>query len=168
LKPERNRQIDQVFQAALACDPAERAGFLDGACANDAALRLEVESLLVADEQAGGFIESPALEMAPELVADDRSKTVSGKTIGPYRLDQRLGAGGMGKVYLAHDIRLGRKVALKLLDPRLLDDTEQRTRFLREPPPLRCSTIRTSAPFTRWAKHKAVCSSPCNMSRGRH
>lgn len=132
MKSERNQQIDQVFQAALARDVAARSRFLDEACATDPGLRREVESLLAADEQASDFIESPALEIAPEIVAGDRTATVSGKTIGPYRLDQRLGAGGMGKVYLAHDIRLGRKVALKLLDPRLLDDTEQRTRFLRE------------------------------------
>jgi tRNA A-37 threonylcarbamoyl transferase component Bud32 len=92
----------------------------------------EVQALLASDEQASLFIESPALAIAPELLATDPVTTVTGKTVGPYRLDARLGAGGMGKVYLAHDIRLGRKVALKLLDPRLLDDTEQRTRFLRE------------------------------------
>jgi serine/threonine protein kinase len=132
LKPERNRQIDKVFQAALARDPAERAAFLDEASAGDPSLRRDVETLLASDEQAAGFIESPALEIAPELVADDHNTSVTGKTIGPYRLDSRLGAGGMGKVYLAHDQRLSRKVALKLLDPGLTGDSEQRTRFLRE------------------------------------
>jgi serine/threonine protein kinase/tetratricopeptide (TPR) repeat protein len=131
LKRERNRQIDQVFQAALAHNPAERAAFLDGACAGDSDLRRQVETLLASDEEADGFIESPALEIAPELVAADHT-TVTGKTIGPYQLDSRLGAGGMGKVYLAHDQRLGRKVALKLLDPGLTGDNAQRKRFLRE------------------------------------
>ena len=132
MKPERNRQIDRVFQEALARDPAERAAFLDEACADDPALRRDVEALLASDEQADGFIESPAIEIAPELVADDHTTSVTGKTIGPYRLASRLGAGGMGKVYLAHDRRLGRKVALKLLDPGLSGDSEQRARFLRE------------------------------------
>ncbi len=132
MKPERNQQIDGVFQEALARNPAERAGFLNDACAGDPALRREVEALLSSDEQGGGFIESPAIEIAPELVADEHTTSVTGKSIGPYRLDSRLGAGGMGKVYLAHDQRLGRKVALKLLDPGLTGDGEQRTRFLRE------------------------------------
>jgi serine/threonine protein kinase/TolB-like protein/Tfp pilus assembly protein PilF len=132
LKAERNRQIDKVFQAALAHDPAERAAFLDEASAGDPGLRRDVEALLASDEQAGGFIESPALAIAPELVAHNHSTSVTGKTIGPYRLDSQLGAGGMGRVYLAHDQRLGRKVALKLLDPGLTADNEQRTRFLRE------------------------------------
>src|SRR5688500_10831769 len=132
LKGERNRQVDRVFQAALACVATERAAFLDEACAGDPALRNDVEALLASDEQAGDFIESPALQIAPELVADDKTKSLIGNTIGPYRLESQLGAGGMGKVYLAHDQRLGRKLALKLLDPALTHDTEHRRRFLRE------------------------------------
>lgn len=109
LNPERNQQIDRVFQAALARDPADRAAFLVEACAGDPTLRSDVEALLAADEQTGGFIDLPAIEMAPELIADDLSTSLTGKTIGPYRLDSRLGAGGMGKVYLAHDLSKWRR-----------------------------------------------------------
>jgi TolB-like protein/Flp pilus assembly protein TadD len=132
LQPERNREIDRIFQAALAHDLAERAAFLDEACADDPDLRRQVEALIASDVQADNFIETPAIQIAPELVADDHTTPVTGETIGPYRLDSQLGAGGMGKVYLAHDQRLGRKVALKLLDTALMGDSTQCQRFLRE------------------------------------
>lgn len=132
MKPERNRQIDGVFQAALARNPAERAAFLDEACVGDPALRREVEALLSSDEQGGGFIESPAIEIAPELVADDQTTTLVGETIGPYRIEAQLGKGGMGEVFLAQDSRLRRKVALKFLPAFFTSDERRLRRFEQE------------------------------------
>jgi serine/threonine protein kinase len=132
LKPERKQHTDRIFQAALAIDPGERAAFLNELCSGDPSLRQDVEALLAADEQASSFIESPAIEIAYELIADEPGRSLTGKTIGPYQLSVQIGAGGMGKVYLAQDVRLGRKVALKLLDPMLIGDKGQRARFLRE------------------------------------
>ena len=132
MKRERNRQIDHVFQVALARNLAERAAFLDEACAGDPALRREVEALLSSDEQGGGFIESPAIEIAPELVADDQTTALAGQTIGPYRIETELGKGGMGEVYLAQDSRLRRKVALKFLPAFFTTDERRLRRFEQE------------------------------------
>ena len=132
MKLERNRQIDQVFQVALARNPAERAAFLDEACAGDPVLRKEVEALLSSDEQGGGFIESPAVEIAPELVADDQTPTLVGQTIGPYQIEAELGKGGMGEVFLAQDSRLRRKVALKFLPAFFTTDERRLRRFEQE------------------------------------
>ena len=121
-----------MFQVALARNPAERAAFLDEACAGDPALRREVEALLASDEQSGGFIELPAIEIAPELIADDQTTTLVGETIGPYRIEAQLGKGGMGEVFLAHDSRLRRKVALKFLPAFFTTDERRMRRFEQE------------------------------------
>src|SRR3989440_7544172 len=95
-------------------DPAERAAFLDRTCAADLALRQRVERLLQRHEQPGSFLESPA----PNLVAtvDEPIREGPGTVIGPYKLLQQIGEGGMGTVFMAeqqHPVR--RKVALKVI-----------------------------------------------------
>src|SRR5581483_12246139 len=67
MKPERWQQVETIFQAALKREPTSRAVFLDGACLDDGDLRAEVESLLAAHEQAGSFIQAPALEVAAQM-----------------------------------------------------------------------------------------------------
>src|ERR1044072_1644052 len=115
MKAERFEQVDQIFQAALQREPAERAAFLDDACGGDTEVRGKVEGMVSADEEARSFIERPAFELAAKMMADQNSNIVVGQTIGPYQIVSRLASGGMGDVYLAHDSRLDRKVALKLL-----------------------------------------------------
>jgi eukaryotic-like serine/threonine-protein kinase len=132
MKPERWRQIDEVFQGALECDPSERDAFLDQACGGDSALRSKVEALIASDAQAGRFIEDPAVELNAELIAHEDTLTMMERIIGPYTIESKLGSGGMGKVYLAQDVRLRRRIALKLLDSDSLGDSQMRARFLRE------------------------------------
>jgi serine/threonine-protein kinase len=126
--PERWRQIEDTFQAAFEHTSADRAAFLDSACASDADLRSEVEALLTSADHVRGFLESNALEDAAVLLVDEPP----GMHVGPYAVEEPLGSGGMGDVFLARDIRLGRRVALKLLDPARNIDNAARARFLRE------------------------------------
>ena len=132
MNSERWRQIEDVLQAALELEPGERADFLERACAGDPGLREEVESLLLSAGPARDFLGANALEDASTLILDEESESVLGRTLGHYFVEARLGAGGMGEVYLARDLALGRKVALKLLDPVISGDASSRARFLRE------------------------------------
>jgi eukaryotic-like serine/threonine-protein kinase len=132
MKPERWQQINDIFLSAAERPPQERAAFLEEACHGDERLRREVESLIACDERAENFIESPALEVALELLTNDRAGAMVGESIDHYRIESLIGAGGMGEVYLARDERLGRKVALKLLPQRLTADETQLSRFKTE------------------------------------
>jgi eukaryotic-like serine/threonine-protein kinase len=127
MSPERLQRLDGIFHSALDLSPELRAAFLDEACVSDPDLRSEVESLISAHEQSGDFIEDSAADVAALLLADDAHV----KQVAQYEVDKLLGRGGMGDVYLATD-RMGRKVALKVLAPRLTQDHHHVTRFLQE------------------------------------
>ncbi len=134
--PEKWKQVEELFNAALELEPAAREPFLVEACAGDEELRREVESLLAYEDKTAGFIQKPALEVAANaLAADareaDQPKTIS-QQIGAYRIIELLGKGGMGEVYLAIDPRLGRRVAIKLLPTEFTADAERVRRFEQE------------------------------------
>src|SRR2546426_4045513 len=131
MNPERWQQIKSLLQSALERAPGERAAFLDEACAGTPSLRSQVESLIVSYEQAGGFIESPAIEVMANSLGD-QTDSLAGQSFGPYQINARIGTGGMGEVYLAQDSRLGRRVALKMLPDYCTRDDERVRRFQQE------------------------------------
>ena len=130
MTPERERDVERLCQAALERDPAERTAFLATACAGDDALRREVESLLAQESEAAGFLSTPAVALAGESVSDGAS--LIGRRLGPYAIQARIGAGGMGEVYRARDTKLGRDVAIKILPQIFTSDPERLARFERE------------------------------------
>ncbi len=129
---ERWQRVKEVLHSALQREPEARAAFLTEACTGDEALRTEVDSLLVSQERADRFFEMPVATLATQALAEDRGESLVGRMAGPYKLLSQLGAGGMGDVYLAEDLRLGRKVALKLLPSYFTQDADRLRRFQQE------------------------------------
>lgn len=136
MTPERWRQIGELYHAALERPQEHRSAFLAEACANDDALRLEVEALLNSNDSASGFLSQPAVEMrANDLVVElitSPIATRAGTLFGHYKILSRIGAGGMGEVWLAEDITLNRKVAVKILPSNFTANSERVHRFEQE------------------------------------
>jgi len=102
---ERWKQVDRLLDAALARPPDERDAFLRQTCVDDEALEREVRSLLAAREQAGSFLESPAIDVAARALAvapghetSEGGGSLPGQTVAPYPIGGPTGPGGMGDV----------------------------------------------------------------------
>jgi serine/threonine protein kinase/Tol biopolymer transport system component len=140
METKRWRQVDSLLQSVLECRPEEREEFLRNACDGDLTLEQEVRSLLSAHQHAGSFLESPAFKADEQLIDlnEDREETqesihsLVGQAVSHYRILRKLGGGGMGEVYRAHDSVLKRDVAIKILPTSVAQDPDRLLRFEQE------------------------------------
>src|SRR5215472_9761747 len=158
MTPEYWEKLKRLFDAALQQDAVSRDQFLSRACEGNRELQSEVEGMLAAHEQVGSFMAVPATP--PELAdeATDLASSVdpfAGHVLSHYRIEARLGSGGMGLVYRATDLKLGRAVAIKLLSRHLSTSEEAKARFSAKRGRQARSTIPTSALSTRSEKTRA-------------
>ena len=130
MDPDRWRKVAGLYDAAMDREPAVRDAFLSEACADDADLRREVESLL-AQEHTSIVVDQQVHEVAAAVLRD-LPRLDPGTAIGPYRVDSLIGAGGMGEIYRARDTKLNRDVALKVLPQSFTADADRLARFTRE------------------------------------
>ena len=142
---DRWSRIEELFHAGLDLEPPARPAFLQQACGDDTELLKEVESLLDSAEKPVDFLPRAVFEVAHKIASNDRHASATGvqparaqaaiaagTELAHYRIISMLGAGGMGEVYLAEDMRLKRKVALKMLAPELVGDERGLRRFEQE------------------------------------
>jgi len=113
--PEEAQRVAEIVEEALERDRSDWPAFLEEACGRDVALRTEVESLLRHEKKALHFIEAPAYQSAASELAAEEGELKPGEQLGDYQIVSLLGAGGMGEVYLAEDLSLRRRVAIKLV-----------------------------------------------------
>ena len=132
---ERWERVKELFEAALEREEPDRSPFLVQACQNDEELRLEVESLLSGEKNAGDFLQAPVVRIPAAKSASDKTPSafLPGQTVsGRFRVLRFIGQGGMGEVYEAKDLDLGERVALKTIRPEIASEPRTMARFKQE------------------------------------
>src|SRR6266581_38159 len=132
MTPAQLQTIEEIFYAALDQEPDQVARFLDTACGGNELLRRKVEALLASRQRVGSFIETSAVGIASRIIENGQADLLVGQTFGHYKISKPIGSGGMCEVYLATDVKAGRKAALKLLPIRFTGDAERLKRFQQE------------------------------------
>jgi serine/threonine-protein kinase len=131
MNPQHWLDVERLFHEALALPPQHRREFLDDSCAGNDALRQDVQSLLDAHSD-DDFLETPALDPDSTRLQPPTHSSLVGRRLSEYEVIARIGAGGMGEVYRARDVRLGRDVAVKVLPAPVAHNTSRIDRFKRE------------------------------------
>lgn len=126
MTPERWKEIEKIFMAALELEPTGRSAFLEESCAGDEVLRAEVETLLAADET------QPRSGLLAHLLSQNPDETLVGQQIRHFVVLEELGRGQVGRVYRAQDTNLDRNVALKFVSTELIDNDQYLRRFKQE------------------------------------
>jgi serine/threonine protein kinase len=128
----RLERIKELFAAAAEMSPPDRSSFLPGVCDGDSALLAEVERLLREHDEMGSFLESGSGSAGLARLVDLHSFTVGELVSGRFRVVRFIGRGGMGEVYEAEDLELGRNIALKTIRPEIAADERVIARFKQE------------------------------------
>ena len=141
MKNERWKKIDELFDAVLNLPESQRDAFLSRECEGDESLKSEVLALMEA-ARSTEFLEHSALGVAARKLAADKNiftdRRFVGRTVGTYKIEKQIAAGGMGEVYLATDSKFYRKVALKILPAEYTSDDERLKRFELEAHAISC------------------------------
>ncbi len=127
MSPERLKKIEEIYHAVLEVSPTERNSLLQDSCGNDADLRHEVESLLSFEKTIDSLIDSSPKSLIAEVFSQNTLTQIN-----QYKIEKKIGEGGMGEVFLALDTKLERKVAIKFLSKEFATDSNRRNRFFQE------------------------------------
>lgn len=131
MTPERFQLVSKIYQKALECEDAERVAFVERQCGRDSELRQEVEALLSGGKSVEAELLAEAMKESVRRLSGEGGPTLVGQILDHYEVIELSGVGGMGEVYRARDIKLGREVAIKLL-PASFASGANRLRFERE------------------------------------